>query len=129
MANLLRKCKILAARLDSHQFSQWIDWELNGYPEDQSLPNYRYLNVLTFATFMNVAWRAERQPILWEVLPEQAKEALKCIQFRDGIAKAANVGKGGSIPRPDVAIRIEGKMFPDMHCISPWQEIPSHEFE
>jgi hypothetical protein len=129
MANLLRKCKILAVRLSNHEFSQWLDWELNVDPEDKLLPDYRSLNALTFATFMNAAWRAERQPILWEVLPEQARKALEHIPFRDGIAKAANPGKGGMIPRPDVAIRIEGKMFPDMHCISAWQEIPSHEFE
>jgi hypothetical protein len=26
---VLRKCKILAARLGSKEFSQWIEWELN----------------------------------------------------------------------------------------------------
>jgi hypothetical protein len=129
IANLLRKCSILAARLGSDEFAQWIGWELNGYPEHQSLPDYRSLDVSTFATFMNAAWRAEKQPILWEALPPQAKEALECIQFRDGIAKVRNLGKGAIIPRPDVAVRVDGKMFPDMHCVQAWQQISSGEFE
>lgn len=129
MANLLRKCKILAAGLGSRTFSQWLEWELNGYPEEQTLPEYRFFNALTFASFMNSGWRADRQPILWEILPEQARNALQRVEFRDGVAKAATMGKGGVIPRPDVAIRLEGKMFPEMNCVSAWQEIAPQELE
>ena len=35
LATILRKCKILAARLGSEEFAQWITWELDGYPDDQ----------------------------------------------------------------------------------------------
>jgi hypothetical protein len=31
LANLLRKCKVLAARPTHKDFSKWIDHELNGY--------------------------------------------------------------------------------------------------
>ena len=30
ITTVLRKCKILAARLGSDEFSRWVDWELNG---------------------------------------------------------------------------------------------------
>jgi hypothetical protein len=40
---LLRKCKILAAKLDHPPFAEWVEWELNGYPSDDLdiLPSYR----------------------------------------------------------------------------------------
>jgi hypothetical protein len=36
---VLRKCKILAARLSGPQFSQWVDWELEGYPKSETISN------------------------------------------------------------------------------------------
>jgi hypothetical protein len=29
---LLRKCKVLAARLGDERFAEWVELELNGYP-------------------------------------------------------------------------------------------------
>ncbi len=34
LAVLLRKCKILAARLGNIEFKTWVDKELNGYDND-----------------------------------------------------------------------------------------------
>jgi hypothetical protein len=40
-ADLLRKCQILAFRLRHEPFKQWVAHELNGYPDDATLPTYR----------------------------------------------------------------------------------------
>ena len=42
---ILRKCKVLAARLGNDQFKQWVEYELNGYPSKDVLPKYRILRV------------------------------------------------------------------------------------
>jgi hypothetical protein len=44
VTTLLRKCKILASRLSSKEFAQWVGCELNGYPESEALPEYRLSN-------------------------------------------------------------------------------------
>lgn len=43
LTTVLRKCMILAARLDNQPFREWVKRELEGYPEDQPelLPDYR----------------------------------------------------------------------------------------
>jgi len=38
---LLRKCKLLAARLGSQALEDWLIWESNGYPNNISVPDYR----------------------------------------------------------------------------------------
>jgi len=38
---LLRKCKLLAARLGSKPLEDWLLWESNGYPGDVQVPDYR----------------------------------------------------------------------------------------
>ena len=52
LATILRKCKILAARLGSEEFARWITWELDGYPDDQPIPPYRRLAVQCYANWM-----------------------------------------------------------------------------
>lgn len=45
LASLLRKAKILASKLELHDFIEWIDNELNGYDcLSKDLPDYRKIN-------------------------------------------------------------------------------------
>lgn len=46
LADILRKAKILAARLSHKAFKDWIEKELNGYGADDELPQYRILTNL-----------------------------------------------------------------------------------
>jgi hypothetical protein len=39
--NLLRKLKVVAARLDTPPVIDWVDNELAGYPNDAAIPDYR----------------------------------------------------------------------------------------
>lgn len=41
LSDLLRKCQILAFRLRHEPFKQWVSHELNGYPDEATLPTYR----------------------------------------------------------------------------------------
>jgi hypothetical protein len=43
LSDLLRKCQILAFRLRHEPFKDWVSHELNGYPDDATLPDYRGL--------------------------------------------------------------------------------------
>ena len=45
LTSLLRRCKILAVRLGSIDFKNWIDFELNGYNTERDVPEYRILSV------------------------------------------------------------------------------------
>jgi AbiTii len=128
LAAVLRKCKILAARLGSEEFGEWLSWELNGYPEGKEVPAYRRLNVNYFANFMNVAWNAPKQPFLWPVLGKDAYDRLNPVEYREGIAKVVALATGGMVPRPDLAFLVQGKMFPDMECVGAWMEIGGNEF-
>lgn len=128
----LRKCKILAARLGSAEFANWVDFELNGYPKEMTLPEYRRLSIQNFASFSNIAWRAPRQPIPMQFVPEEHREAFQAIEFRDGIAKAVAFARSEhviKVQRPDLIFALQGKMYPDMACHGVWGEIGRTEFE
>ena len=126
---VLKKCKILAARLGSAEFAQWISFELDGYPVGQSLPEYRRLSVGYYANFMGVGWQADKQPFLWPALEKGLYEKLNPIEFREGLAKAAALVAGAQIPRPELALFVQGKMFPDLNCVGAWAQIGGSEFK
>jgi hypothetical protein len=41
LTQLLRQTKLIAAKLDLHDVEEWVDLELNGYPNDKDHPEYR----------------------------------------------------------------------------------------
>ena len=41
LGTVLRKCKLLAARLGNQELEDWLQWESNGYPENVDVPEYR----------------------------------------------------------------------------------------
>lgn len=132
VTNVLRKCKILAARLGSQEFSRWIDWELNGYPESQPTPEYRKLPCCYYANFMNLAWRRDRVAIPSTVAPEEYRERFEYIEFRDGVAKAMTFiqkGSGAMIQRPELIGAIQEAFSGKMHCYAVWTEMSNGDFE
>ena len=49
ITTLLRKARVLAARLNNAEFESWIKHELNEYPYESDLPEYRVLSVVAKA--------------------------------------------------------------------------------
>lgn len=78
LADILRMCKILAARLDHKAFNEWIDRELNGYFKDRdNIPNYRILeNLQHRGNFSNYGYEFKNHPMPLSALPESARQVL-----------------------------------------------------
>lgn len=127
---VLRKCKILAARLKSEPFSEWVDCELSGYPESKQIPEYRRLTVVHYGSFANSAWHIQKKAIPLRMVPERYHDAFTSIPFRDGIAKAEALCKSEHnimIAKPDLVPAIDA-VISNMHCQEVWAEIPTNEF-
>ena len=131
VATILRKCKILAARLKSDEFAAWVECELNGYPDSQQIPPYRLLTTTHYGSFANSAWRYSKSAIPSYVVPEKYREAFTTTEFSDGVAKAEVLAKSKgniTIPKPDLVPAIQ-QTIANMYCQEVWAEIPTHEFQ
>jgi beta-galactosidase beta subunit len=53
LASTLRKAKVLSQNLENHDFKNWIDWELTGYPRKVDVPPYRILPTHVRAEYTN----------------------------------------------------------------------------
>lgn len=128
---VLRKCKILAARLKSAEFAQWIGWELEGYPQTQALPAYRRLSITYYGSFMNSAWSIQKAPIPIQIVPQKFRDAFSAVEFRDGIAKVVSLSKASGIlalERPDLIFAVQGECYPEMECLKVWGETSASDF-
>jgi AbiTii len=130
VTNVLRKCKILAARLGSKEFAQWVDWELNGYPVEQQVLGYRQLGVTWFGDFMSAAWQANGRALPSYVFPEHIRDKIDRLDYRPGIATVASfVETGARTEEPELAALIGYKCFRGMNCVRAYQFIPGSTFE
>jgi AbiTii len=87
LSDILRKCKILAARLDSSEFDEWIELELNGYPKESILPNYRvYDKVRSVGVFVGAMGIQFENQVPNSSIPEAIRPDYEVNYFRDGIS-------------------------------------------
>ena len=83
---LLRKCKVLAARLKYEPFKTWVDLELNGYADDQEVPQYRIAeSAQSYGSFIGHVL-APKLHIRPSDIPEQRLEEYTVVKMRKGVA-------------------------------------------
>jgi hypothetical protein len=128
---LLRKCKILASRIHSDDFSRWIDHELVGYPEQEVLPEYRVLRgVESHGHFAGVAGSAIRNArIPSGSLPEPLRQRITELHLREGIAQFEELLKGDQDPLhvdwpSDLIARVALEIYDGYGCMAAWRIVP-----
>ena len=132
LATLLRKCKVLAARLGNEDFKRWIDNELSGYDSKDDLPEYRILNVNSKGHFggpFGSGLRNADIPLM--CLPEHFRESLGHSYMMEPVAAMASLvanGKSGSLQEPwnpDLVAHFGNRIYERMVCMQAWKVIPA----
>ena len=107
VGDLLRKCKILAARLQYEPLAEWVDHELNGYGDSDALPSYRGpFPADVLGNFLGIGWsQAKGMPIARASVDEEDRDLLFTVKFSQGVAHfesllASGSGEGGSFSVP-----------------------------
>lgn len=128
---LLRKCKILAARLGNVEFKMWVESELSGYDSKTNLPIYRILKTSSKGHFSGPFGSGLRNadiPML--SIPEALREDLRYSYVKQSVAALESVvetAKSGFAEEAwsaDVVAYVGGKIYEDMHCMQAWKVIP-----
>ena len=127
---LLRMCKLLAARISHDPLAQWVDKELNGYPNVDSLPDYRVVRVESYGNFIGPFSTANRMQIPASVLPKEIQERYLHAYMGSSISTYSALiagDKAGRVEEPwplNLALHYASKIMRDMQCVSAWKEIP-----
>src|SRR5262245_11454756 len=87
LGSMLRKCKLLAARLGSKPLEDWLVWESNGYPSERELPDYRTWPLEVRGHFSGPFGSSMRNVIIPALtIPEGVRDTVSTFQCRQSIA-------------------------------------------
>ena len=86
LSDILRKCKILAARLNFKPLDEWVENELNGYADDKPLPQYRiFKDIELVGNFRTPNSWGENFGIPSLLIPEKYIDKMTIITLTEGI--------------------------------------------
>lgn len=128
---LLRKCKVLAARLGNMAFKQWVENELNGYDDSENLPDYRILTVTSQGNFISpTGEKLTNIDISMENLPEHLRGGLGHL-FLHQSANAMQTllendedNTAREIWSPAIVTSLGGDIYQGFVCLQAWKVIP-----
>ena len=131
LAAVLRKCKLLAARLGNPEFKQWVENELSGYPSVDDLPDYRVLQVNSKGHFSGPFQSGLRNAdIPLSCIDKKFHRNLKVSYLNQPIAAMESLvtdASGGTLQEPwnpDLVAYVGQNIYQGMNCMQAWKVIP-----
>jgi hypothetical protein len=124
---LLRKCKVLAARLDSELLENWLLWESNGYPENVDVPDYRVWGLQLKGHFFGPFGSGiQNAPIPLVCVPEEARKHYERYECRQSIASVEAALKTDpatlQVSTGDLAVMLGTRVYQGQNCVQAWAE-------
>lgn len=127
---ILRKVKVLAYQLDLDELKEWVEHELNGYKDRDSVPDYRRYQATNIGNFVGAyGSQFNNIPIPLSNLPERIQEVYKNVIFRESIATIEKLScskedSSMAVEWAADALRyLENKVYLDYICISARQVV------
>jgi len=122
LSTVLRKCKVLAAHIDSTQLEQWSTCEALGYPPGEPLPDYRIWPLRLKGEFAGPFGRSKTAPIPLDSLPGNVRSsyaAYECRQSLNNIDDFLSQAEDGTVgvDSGDLYKMIGRKMIRGYRCV------------
>lgn len=133
LATLLRKCKILSARLGSRPLEEWVAHESGGYPAAARVPEYRKWPLQVRGHFMGSFQSALRfAPVPAATLPVKVRDAYDNYECRLSVASIEVTLKDADgmvqLGTNDLAVALGMNVYQGMNCIQAWAEFSPSMF-
>ena len=131
LSNTLRKAKILASALGLPEFRDWIDFELGGYPDRDSVPSYRRFRPINLGTFAGPFQSGVENVVLPTFdLPDTVKKFAENLIFFNGVgALEAQASSSHQWKWPQEMVMLAQNSIQitgDMVLVDAHQPIPSY---
>jgi hypothetical protein len=131
ITELLRLCQVLGSRIGSDEVGEWVQNELNGYPVDAELPEYRVLRGLAMGHFIGPGGSGLRNATLpASNLPEELRHWAERIDYRHpisalealgGLDKSKNVHFGWP---GDLVALVQQDFYQHLALAQAWLSVP-----
>jgi hypothetical protein len=130
LCEALVKTKVLLRRIGKKDLVEWVNHELNGYPEGSDLPEYRVLPSKVLANITNGVYRYQAHPIPIGHISQENRERLERAKIRQPTSVLETFGKDGFLTR-DIPMENNRQLAKgldnDYHIERAWCQTPTHE--
>lgn len=86
LTDALLKTKVLLHKIGHKELVEWVNNELNGYPNENELPQYRILPAQVLVNASNLAYQVTSHPIPLGHLSTEQKESLETAKMSQSLA-------------------------------------------
>lgn len=129
VSRLLRLCLQLGARLQHEPLKEWVLHELNGYPDEGNLPDYRVYKTRSRGFFADRFTRQFTLDIPMRGLDEPLRTRFSEARLNQPIRQYEDLLSGGSgsdlqLPWPQELALFYGPKVSKVQCLRMWQELP-----
>ena len=128
LGTLLRKCLILASRLGSKPATDWVEWELNGYPKDVPVPTYRNIFLVIKANLLDITKRVNGWVVPPLFLGDRADDWTRH-EFRQSVGAIEHIlsNSDGSLvfQLANLQLYLSHQNFTEMEIMAAWGETSS----
>lgn len=134
IGTLLRKLLILVSRLGSKPAEEWVEWELNGYPDDSPVPPYRVLSLVIKVNLVDIAKRIEGWTVPPALLGKTANDWTQ-IRYRQSVGAIEHfLCKGATadavhFSAGNLLLHLNRQKFTEMNIMSAWAEAGSSQLK
>ena len=124
----LRRAKVLAYNLKNKDLQSWVEYELAGYRDKETVPEYRRLLVLNRGDFMNSAWHFKGKEVPLSVLPEKLRGMMEEHISYQSVPQIESLLESSEqsfqIPwMAEMTNLLSYKVYDNLACVSAWQEV------
>jgi hypothetical protein len=130
LPDLLRSCKVLAARLQNDQLLNWLNMELEGYPTVDLLPDYRCIKVQSYGNFYGAfGLQLKNALIPPSTMPDEFHEGISNAYVYESVSALESIVKNNNgeqlkISWPADLIAYYGdQIYQNMICLAAWRQI------
>lgn len=115
-ATALKRAKVLLSELEVPEISKWIDFEITGYPDNESLPSYRIAKGNLIGSYYkgslasHMTWNNVSIPL--GDMPDDIKDSLLQVSFRQGADALKQLAKDCSLKEGHIGKSIPADIFP-----------------
>ncbi|MFM0123255.1 hypothetical protein P0D73_30905 [Paraburkholderia sp. RL18-101-BIB-B] len=125
LTDALLKTKVLMHRIGHKELAGWVNDELNGYPKDLSVPDYRVIPIRLHGDVSNIAWRHPATQLPTAHLDKEMREKFRIEKLRQSVQVLEQLSKGAdSLMRPVqpefYALLAKGGIDPSFHIDRAW---------
>lgn len=134
ISEILLKTQVLSSIVDIEDFSKWVGYEQNGYPEPLSVPEYRQLgcNVTASLSIPFHVGQTEMNIPIDAIQHEGVREMLSKVYYESAAVEAerfATTNEGRlRKPTPAMAYQYVQELFPTAHVEAVFQDLSPTSF-